>query len=112
MEDFNAIILKLVLVLVTSPAWYPFLKTVWQEFNKAMADEGGVFGRIPTPQEAEEIARQRRTEENPLIHLPHPTRAERISGRRNFREQPKDARAGSTAGASPRRAGGARSRPR
>ena len=77
-----------------------------------MAEEGGVFGRIPTAQEAERIAQQRRTEESPLIHLPHPTREERISGRRNFREQPKEGRGDSASGASPRRAGGTRARPR
>lgn len=87
MEDFNAILLKLVFVAVTSPAWYPFLKTVWREFNQAMAEEGGVFGRIPVPREAERIARERRLEENPLIHLPRPTREDRAAGRRRFREE-------------------------
>ena len=114
MTEINAIILKLLLVLVTAPAWYPFLKAVWQELNEAMADEGGLFGRIPNARELEEVEREKATKEDPLVHEPWPTHEQRLAGRRQFRARDQQAGASTRAQATPaagagkRRSGGFR----
>jgi len=84
MEDLNALLFKFILIAATSPAWYPFLKAVWQEFNQAMADEGGVFGRAPTPREMEDLRREQLEREDPLVHEAWPTAGERMRGRRRL----------------------------
>lgn len=112
MESFNAILLKIVLVLVTAPAWYPFLKAVWKEFNSALADEGGVFGRPPSPKESEEIARELADREDPLINVPRLTLQERASGKRRFQEGGDEARSPHRGAARPSPRGAGRSRPK
>jgi hypothetical protein len=87
MTELNAILLKLILVVVTAPAWYPFLKAVWEEMNKAMADEGGVLGRIPSARELEAVEREKSGWEDPLVHEAWPTREERVAGRRRLQER-------------------------
>lgn len=97
MEDLDKLLLKALLVLVTAPAWYPFLKAVWEELNEAMADEGGLFGRLPTAKELEDIERERLGKPDPLIHEPWLTREERMAGRRQMRTPQESAR-GASAG--------------
>lgn len=109
MTELNAILLKLVLVAITAPAWFPFLKAVWEELNKAMADEGGLFGRIPNARELEEVEREKATWEDPLVHESWPTHEQRVAGRRQFREGTQStAQASSRAGATPPLGGGKR----
>jgi hypothetical protein len=69
-EDLQNLFLKGLLVLLTSPLWYPLLRAVWEEFNEAMAEEGGVFGRTPTARELEDIRRSRASRPDPLVHEP------------------------------------------
>jgi len=104
MEDFDELLIKGLLVLLTSPVWYPFLKAVWEELNEAMADEGGLFGRMPTPKELEEIERERRGKADALLHEPWPTSDQRMAGRRTLRS-PAERRAAGT-GAGLRKPGG------
>lgn len=72
MSDLQNLLIKAFLVLVTAPAWWPFLKAVWEEFNEAMADEGGLFGRHPTPLELQDLERRKLGAEEPLLHEPWP----------------------------------------
>jgi hypothetical protein len=37
--------LKLLFLAVTSPVWWPVLKSMWQEIQGALAPEGGFIGR-------------------------------------------------------------------
>ena len=39
--------IKLLLVLVTAPIWWPIARSLWQELQEALAPEGGVFGTRP-----------------------------------------------------------------
>jgi len=84
METWQNLLLKAVLMLVTAPAWYPFLKAVWEELNDSMAEEGGLFGRPPTARELEEIEQEKRYKRDPLIHEPWPSREERMRGRKTM----------------------------
>ena len=112
MTEINAILFKLLLVVVTAPAWLPFLRAVWQELNQSMADEGGLFGRIPNARELEEVERKKATWDDPLIHESWPTMEERMAGRRRFQERGQERsssnRAGTStpSGAGKRRSGG------
>ena len=84
MEDWENLVLKGLLMLCTAPAWYPFLKAVWEELNQSMAEEGGLFGRMPTARELEEIEREKLGRPDSLVHEPWPTAEERMSGRKTM----------------------------
>ena len=90
MEDWENTALRGFLVLATAPAWVPFMRALWEELNEAMADEGGLFGRIPTNLELEEITREKRRRPAPLIHAPWPTPGQRMQGRRTMGLTDKD----------------------
>lgn len=81
MSDLQAFFAKVLIVLLASPLWYPFLKAVWEELNESMAEEGGIFGRPPTAKEWEQGAQERELREDPLVHDAWPTEAERRAGR-------------------------------
>ncbi len=104
MRDFDEMLLKGLLVLLTAPVWFPFLKAVWEELNEAMADEGGLFGRMPTHKELEVLERGKRGKEDALVHEPWLTPEQRMAGRRTLRSP--DERRGSGAKAGPRKRGG------
>ena len=55
--NLNNEIFKYVLVAGTFPLWFPFFRALWQELNDCLRDEGGLFGKAPTP---EELARMNR----------------------------------------------------
>ena len=48
MDIINKDILRWVLLLAAMPIWLPFLRMLWKDFNRALEDEGGVFGKAPT----------------------------------------------------------------
>lgn len=108
MEDLDKLILKALLVILTAPAWYPFLKAVWEEFNQAMAEDGGLFGRLPTPRELEQIEREKLGKPDPLVHEPWLTAEERMAGRRTMRSSADSASGnkGARAPRGPQRRGG------
>lgn len=51
MSDLNKEILRWVLLIGAAPIWWPFLRTLWRDFNAALRAEGGLFGRKPGPRE-------------------------------------------------------------
>jgi hypothetical protein len=55
MSDFDKDILRWVLLIGAAPIWWPFLRTLWSDFNAALREEGGLFGRAPTPRELDRI---------------------------------------------------------
>ena len=75
-EELQNLFIKGVFVLLASPLWFPLVKAVWEEFNEAMAEEGGLFGRPPSPRELEKIEQERALKPEPLIHEPWSTREE------------------------------------
>ena len=36
--------LRYLVVLLAAPLWYPFMKAIWREMNRSLADEGGILG--------------------------------------------------------------------
>lgn len=108
METWQAILFKVLLMLATAPAWYPFLKAVWEELNQSMEEEGGLFGRMPTARELEEIEKNKLQRPDPLIHEPWPSAEERQRARRNMASSDQRATGDANskaAGPAPRRSG-------
>ena len=40
-------ILRWTLLIGAAPVWWPFLRTLWRDFNQALREEGGLLGRPP-----------------------------------------------------------------
>lgn len=80
----NKAILKWLLVVLSSPLWWPVLKTLWREANRMLVDDGGVFGAPPNPLELDERRREIAAEGDPLIHEPLHSEAEREAARGGF----------------------------
>lgn len=85
MDSIGVFLFKLFVLALASPFWFPFLKAVWEEMNFAMAEEGGVFGRTPNPTRLREIAIEKATRPDPLVHEPFMTSDSRSAGRRQMR---------------------------
>ncbi|MDP6539936.1 MAG: hypothetical protein QF903_04985 [Planctomycetota bacterium] len=58
---------RYLLLALTAPLWVPFVKAVWEELNRALRDDGGVFGPLPGPAESERIEERERAKEPSLV---------------------------------------------
>ena len=97
MDDLTLEILRYTVVILTAPIWMPFAKALWQELNRALRDEGGMFGRVPSPRELERIEDADALLEDPLISEPRFGPNDRRGTR--FRDTSASARPGQRAGA-------------
>lgn len=68
--EVNTELLRWILLLGAAPLWWPFLRTLWQDFDETLAEEGGVFGRPPGPKELERIRARKAGRPDPLISEP------------------------------------------
>lgn len=68
--EFNKEILRWVLLIGAAPIWIPFLRILWQDFNQALREDGGLFGATPTPRELEAIRREKLTQPDTLVSEP------------------------------------------
>jgi len=50
---------KYVLLAITAPFWIPFFRALYDEFNNAILDEGGLFGDPPSAEQIEKIRAER-----------------------------------------------------
>ncbi|MAF66795.1 MAG: hypothetical protein QF410_15670 [Planctomycetota bacterium] len=58
---------RYLLLALTAPLWVPFAKAVWEELNRALRDDGGVFGPLPGPIASEQIEAEERLKESSLV---------------------------------------------
>ena len=65
--DINKDLLRWGLLIAATPIWWPFLKLLWQDFNRALEEEGGIFGRPPPPHEVDRIRREKLSDPDPLV---------------------------------------------
>lgn len=98
--NFNSEPVKYLVVALTSPFWWPFVKALYEEFNDALREEGGLFGDKPNAQELERIRRAEHLEDS-LVNEP------KVDAFGRPRPAPQALPAPSAAAAAPR-AGGAR----
>lgn len=68
---------KLGILAVLAPFWWPVLKAMHHELQGALRKEGGLFGRKPTVRELGLIEARDGVYENPLVNVPHGTRVQR-----------------------------------
>ncbi len=69
MEGNREIIRWLILIALLPIGW-PFVKTLWQDFNGALREEGGLFGRNPSAREVEKIRAEKWHEQETLVSEP------------------------------------------
>jgi len=68
--EINTELLRWILLIGAAPIWWPFLRALWRDFDEALAEDGGVFGRAPSARELEEIRRKKAGRPDPLISEP------------------------------------------
>lgn len=81
MSELNKEILRWVLLIGAAPIWWPFLRTLWRDFNDALRTEGGLFGRKPGPRELERLEAERAERTETLISEPYVRPGERRTTR-------------------------------
>ena len=75
--NLNSEFVKLGILAVLSPFWWPFLRELWKEMNDALSEEGGILGRPPSMKDQE----RQKDYISPLVSTPfqdpvHRSRAE------------------------------------
>ncbi len=68
--ETNREIVRWLLLIALLPIGVPFVKTLWKDFNGALREEGGLFGRKPSARELEEIEATRKNEPETLVSEP------------------------------------------
>jgi len=66
----NREIIRWLILIALLPIGWPFVKTLWQDFNGALREEGGLFGRKPSAREVEEIRAEKEHEAETLVSEP------------------------------------------
>jgi len=70
MDELTIKLIKLGVVIVAAPVWYPFAKALWIEFKESMREHGGLLGDPPSARQLLEIQREKARREDPLVHEP------------------------------------------
>jgi hypothetical protein len=68
--ELNKEILRWVLMIGAMPIWLPFIVTLWNDFNDALREEGGLLGDAPSPRELEIIRREKAQKPDLLVNEP------------------------------------------
>jgi hypothetical protein len=68
--EINRDLLRWILLIGATPIWWPFLRTLWKDFNAALREEGGLLGAPPSGRELEVIRREREQEPDTLTSEP------------------------------------------
>ena len=70
MSELTIKLIKLGVVIVTAPVWYPFVKALWLEFKESMREHGGLLGDPPSARQMLEIERDKARREDALVNEP------------------------------------------
>jgi hypothetical protein len=68
-QHLNSEPVKYAILLLTAPAWLPFLQALWRALNDALREEGGIMGQTPTETELAMLEREREREVSPLVSV-------------------------------------------
>lgn len=68
--EINRELLRWLILIGAIPIWWPFLRTLWRDFNAALEEEGGLFGTPPGPRQIEEIERRKARAPETLVSEP------------------------------------------
>ena len=80
LQDSN---LRYLILLLTAPLWLPVVKSLWEEVNWMLRDEGGVFGQLPNERERSELEGPLSSADDPLVEEPILTPFDRQRGARS-----------------------------
>jgi len=69
--NINSEFTKYLLLALTFQWWFPFLKAIWDDFNDALREEGGILGMAPPKKRLEEMDRELGEYETTLRSEPH-----------------------------------------
>ena len=87
-EGFNwDTVVKVSILLALYPVWWPVLKALYQDFQGALWEEGGLFGREPTPREHAELEERYGGYRSPLRSETYEEYRERLARRPGFRDE-------------------------
>jgi hypothetical protein len=86
---------RILALLILAPLWLPVLKALYTDFQGALWEEGGLFGRPPGKRDLERLRDRYGDYESPLVNEPHerrgfkdrssaPARAQVQEGQRRF----------------------------
>lgn len=78
-------VVKIVILVALYPVWLPVLKALYSDFQGALWEEGGLFGREPTPRELKELRQRYGAYRSPLFSETHEQYRERVRSGRGFR---------------------------
>jgi hypothetical protein len=94
--ELNTDLLRWILLIGAAPLWWPFLRTLWRDFDDSLAEEGGVFGRTPGPRELERIRARQAGRPDPLVSEPWARREQPSakSARGSAPQEPRESRGG------------------
>lgn len=62
--------MKLLFIALLSPLWWPVARTLWNDAQDALREEGGLFGRTPSPRELARLRKERGDYQTPLLNVP------------------------------------------
>jgi hypothetical protein len=68
--EINRDLIRWGLLIGAAPVWWPFVRTLWRDFNHALRAEGGLFGRPPSAQEVQRLERGGAGEPESLVNEP------------------------------------------
>jgi hypothetical protein len=68
--ELNKEILRWVLMIGAAPIWMPFLLTLWNDFNEALKEDGGLMGEPPSASELEIIKKEKLLKPEVLVNEP------------------------------------------
>lgn len=65
--SLNSEPVKILLILILSPLWLPFIRALWKELNNSLRDEGGVLGVAPTKKQLATLDRELGRRESTMV---------------------------------------------
>lgn len=68
--EINRDLIRWLILIALMPIGWPFLKALWQDFNGALREEGGLFGSQPSPREVAQIREEKKRQPETLISEP------------------------------------------
>lgn len=68
--EINRDLVRWLLLIALLPIGWPFVKTLWKDFNSALREEGGLFGAQPSAREIDLIREEKKREPDNLVSEP------------------------------------------
>jgi hypothetical protein len=68
--EINRDLVRWLLLIALLPIGWPFVKALWRDFNQALREEGGLFGRQPSAREVEAILEDKKKLPDTLVSEP------------------------------------------